>query len=69
VVEHYGFKSGFIPTALAGWGIIASFLMGACAFSFIIAPELANIVPVGIYGGPIFIFELTMGLWLLFLKD
>ena len=37
-----------------------------CAFSFIIFPELAKIVSVGIYGGPIFIFELTMGFWLLF---
>ena len=27
--------SGFIPKALAGWGVFASFLMGACAFAFI----------------------------------
>ena len=59
------FKSGFIPRALAGWGMFASFLMGACAFSFVVFPELANIFPVGIYGGPIFVFELTMGFWLL----
>jgi hypothetical protein len=39
--------------------------MGACAFSFIIFPELAKIVPVEIYGAPIFFFELTMGFWLL----
>src|SRR5205823_9739376 len=55
------FKSGFIPRALAGWGIFASFLMGACAFSFIIFPELGSVFPVQIYGGPIFVFELTMG--------
>lgn len=59
-------KSGFIPRALAGWGVFASFLMGACAFAFIIYPELATVVSVGIYGGPIFVFELTMGCWLLF---
>jgi hypothetical protein len=59
------FKSGFIPKALAGWGMVGSFLMGACAFSFIIFPELAKIVPVEIYGAPIFFFELTMGFWLL----
>jgi hypothetical protein len=59
------FKSGFIPKALAASGVVASFLMGACAFSFIIFPELANIVPVEIYGAPIFFFELTMGVWLL----
>ena len=60
------FKSGFIPRALAAWGVFASFLMGACAFSFIIAPELTTVVNVAIYGGPIFVFELTMGFWLLF---
>ncbi len=60
------FKSGFIPRVLAAWGVFASFLMGACAFSFIIFPELAKVVPVEIYGGPIFVFELTMGFWLLF---
>ena len=59
------FKSGFIPKALAGWGMVASFLMGACAFSFIIFPEFAKVIPVEIYGAPIFLFELTMGFWLL----
>jgi len=60
------FKSGFIPRVLAAWGVLASFLMGACAFSFIIVPELAKVVTVEIYGSPIFLFELTMGFWLLF---
>jgi hypothetical protein len=59
------FKSGFIPRALAGFGLVASFLMGVCAYSFIIFSELASIVPVAIYGGPIFLFELTIGVWLL----
>ena len=59
------FKSRFIPRALATWGMFASFLMGACAFSFIIFPELAKVVGVEIYGAPIFFFELTMGFWLL----
>ena len=59
------FKSRFIPRALAGGGIVASLLMGLCAYLFIIFPELANVVPVGLYGGPIFLFELTIGFWLL----
>jgi hypothetical protein len=59
------FTSRFIPRALAAWGMFASFLLGASAFSFIIVPELAKVVPVEIYGAPIFFFELTMGLWLL----
>jgi hypothetical protein len=58
-------RSHFIPRALAGWGVAASFLMGACAFAFIIAPELRNVIGVEMYGAPIFLFELTMGFWLL----
>jgi hypothetical protein len=60
------FKSRFIPRTLAGWGMLASFLMGACAFAFIIFPELLRVIPIGIYGGPIFLYELTMGVWLVF---
>jgi hypothetical protein len=56
--------SGFIPRALALFGVLASLLMGVCSFAFIIVPELEKVVPVAIYGGPIFFFELTMGLWL-----
>jgi hypothetical protein len=59
------FRSRFIPRLLAAWGVAASCLMGACAFAFIILPELARVVGVEIYGAPIFLFELTMGLWLL----
>ena len=58
-------RSRYVPRALAGWGVVASFLMGACAFSFVVFPELVRVVPVEVYGGPIFLFELTMGFWLL----
>jgi len=56
--------SRYVPRALAIFGVLASFLMGACAFTFIVFPELTSVVSVGVYGGPIFLFELTMGLWL-----
>jgi hypothetical protein len=58
------FRSGYVPRALAAWGVLASVLMGACAYAFVVFPELAGIVPVALYGGPIFLFELTMGGWL-----
>jgi len=57
-------RSRYIPAALAVWGIVASFLMGASAFAFILFPELIRVVSILIYGGPIFLFELTMGFWL-----
>jgi hypothetical protein len=59
------FKSRLIPRALAAWGMVASFLMGVFAYAFIIVPEVAKLIPVEAYGGPIFFFELTMGFWLL----
>src|SRR4029079_19540969 len=48
------FKSRFIPRTLAGWGMLASCLMGACAFAFIIFPELARVIPIGITAVPSF---------------
>jgi hypothetical protein len=58
-------RSGFIPTALAALGVGSSVLLFTCTFAFIIFPELSKVVTVGYYGGPIFVFELTMGFWLL----
>ncbi|HMI57759.1 MAG TPA: DUF4386 domain-containing protein, partial [Gemmatimonadaceae bacterium] len=59
------FKSGYIPKALAAFGVFASVMLMTFTFAFVVFPEYAKIVTVGIYGGPIFLFELTMGFWLL----
>lgn len=58
-------KSGYVPKALAALGVFASFLLAACTFAFIIFPDFRNVATIGVYGGPIFIFEVTMGFWLL----
>src|SRR4029453_1919460 len=57
-LRYLWLKSRLIPRALAAWGMVASFLMGACAFSFIVFPDLTRGIPVEIYGAPIFLFEL-----------
>ena len=59
-------RSGYIPKPLAAWGLIASAWIGICAFAFVVFPELTKMITVVYYGGPIFLFELTIGLWLLF---
>ena len=59
------FKSNFVPKTLAALGVFSSLLLGTCTFAFIIFPELQKVITVGYYGGPIFVFELTMGFWLL----
>jgi Domain of unknown function (DUF4386) len=59
-------KSGYIPKPLAVWGLLASVWIGICSFTFVVFPDLKQVITVGYYGGPIFLFELTIGLWLLF---
>jgi hypothetical protein len=59
-------KSGYIPKALAAFGVFASAMLATFTFAFVIFPEYAKVITVGIYGGPIFLFELAMGVWLLF---
>jgi len=58
-------KSGYIPKPLAVWGLLASAWIGICSFIFIVFPDLRQVITIGYYGGPIFLFELTIGLWLL----
>jgi hypothetical protein len=65
VFAYLWFQSRLVPRALAGWGVFASMLLSACTYVLIIFPEVAKTISVAIFGGPIFLFELTMGLWLL----
>ena len=57
-------KSNYVPSWLAAFGIFASALLAGCSCAFIVFPELAKTVTVAYFGGPIFMFELTMGFWL-----
>ena len=57
-------KSGYIPKPLALWGLLASAWIGICSFTFVVFPDLKQVISIGYYGGPIFLFELTIGLWL-----
>jgi hypothetical protein len=59
-------RSRYIPKALAILGIAASGILACCTFAFLVAPDLAHVITISYYGGPIFLFELTMGFWLVF---
>lgn len=59
-------KSGYVPKPLAILGLVASVLMGAVQLIFVVFPEMRNVITINYYGGPIFLFELSMGLWLVF---
>lgn len=58
------FRSGYIPRALAGFGMFASALVGICAYLFILYPKGLYYAIPGCYA-PIFFFELIMAFWLL----
>jgi hypothetical protein len=59
------YVSRYIPRPLAAIGVVASVLMAARELGVIISPELGRVVSIAYYGGPILIFELVTGIWLL----
>jgi hypothetical protein len=50
------------------WGVIASLIAGVRSLAVVIDPRIATVVTIAFYGGPIALFEPTMGVWLL-VKD
>lgn len=57
-------QSSYIPKALAGWGIFSSLLIGVGTFVVILLPQLRGIIFPYSYG-PMGIFEVGLGIWLL----
>lgn len=57
-------RSRLVPAWLAYLGLAASLVLAASTGAFIVYPELAKTLTIAFYGGPIFVFELTMGAWL-----
>jgi hypothetical protein len=60
------FKSRYIPRALAAFGVISSTWCVICAFAFIVFPHFDATVNAYWFDVPMVIFEMTLGLWLLF---
>ena len=60
------FKSGYIPKALAGFGVISSAWCVICAFIFLVFPSFNKVVNDYIFDTPMAIFELVVSVWLLF---
>lgn len=64
VFAYLWFKSRYIPRVLAAWGIFSSLLVAIVTLAIMVFPSLGAIV-IPAYFAPIFIFEVTMGFWLL----
>ncbi|MFI5252991.1 MAG: DUF4386 domain-containing protein [Bacteroidota bacterium] len=66
VCSYLWFKSRYIPRTLAVFGVISSAWCVICAFAYLISPSFANIIGLSWFDVPMVIFEMALGLWLLF---
>jgi len=64
VFAYLWFKSRYIPRAMAAWGIFSSLVVAIVTLAIMAFPSLAAVV-IPVYFVPIFIFEVTLGIWLL----
>jgi Domain of unknown function (DUF4386) len=66
VCSYLWLKSGYIPKALAAFGVIASAWCVFCAFAFIIFPHFNKTVNDYWFDSPMALFEAALSFWLLF---
>ncbi len=66
VCSYLWFKSRYIPRALAAFGVISSAWCVLCAFAFIVFPHFDATVSASWFDVPMVIFEMALGIWLLF---
>jgi Domain of unknown function (DUF4386) len=66
VCAYLWIRSGYIPKALAAFGLIASAWCVLCAVVFLIFPHLNKVVNDYWFDSPMAIFELVVSVWLLF---
>ena len=66
ICAYLWLKSGYIPKALAVFGMIASAWCVICAFVFLIFPNFNKIVNDYWFDSPMALFELVVSFWLLF---
>ena len=66
VCSYLWFKSGYVPRTLAAFGMISSAWCVICAFAFIVFPHFETTVNAYWFDMPMVIFEMALGLWLLF---
>jgi Domain of unknown function (DUF4386) len=66
ICAYLWLRSGYIPKALAGFGVISSAWCVICAFVFLVFPNFNKVVNDYIFDTPMAIFELVLSVWLLF---
>ena len=66
VCSYLFLKSNYIPKGLALFGVISSAWCVLCAFVYLVFPGFAKPVDPYWFDSPMALFELALGLWLLF---
>ena len=66
VGSYLWLRSGYIPRALAAFGILASAWCAACAFGLYIVPDFPKRLSVTWYDTPVALFEIVLSFVLLF---
>jgi hypothetical protein len=66
ICAYLWLRSGYIPKALAVFGVISSAWCVICAFIFLVFPDFNKVVNDYIFDTPMAIFELVLSVWLLF---
>jgi Domain of unknown function (DUF4386) len=66
VCAYLWLRSGYIPRALALFGIVSSAWCVICAFVFLVFPSFNKVVNDYIFDTPMAAFELVISVWLLF---
>jgi hypothetical protein len=66
ICAYLWLRSGYIPKALAVFGLLASAWCVFCAFVFLIFPNFNKIVNDYWFDSPMALFELVVSFWLLF---
>src|SRR6516165_2275452 len=66
VCSYLWLKSGYIPRALAAFGLASSAWCVICAFVFLIFPNFDKAVNAYWFDTPMALFEMVVSLWLLF---
>jgi hypothetical protein len=55
-------RSGYVPRALAAFGIVASAWCAACTFALFLFPEFPKVVNLWLFDTPMALFELTLSI-------
>jgi hypothetical protein len=66
VCGYLWYKSGYVPKALAVFGIISSAFCVACTLIFYVFPNFDKIVNLWWFDTPMGIFDIALSFWLLF---